>query len=689
MQLTVVLAAATLATAVAARPAAHYVWPAPSSLKDKVATVAIKSWSDADASCSGLNVDAFLNSYKAKTGKDLPRSDIVAPSPTQVYVPNPASCSPVAPKAKRSTDAPVDFKLSCAFKTKVAKAFDLDGVDESYNLEVSETGAVITAATDVGAKYALQTLSQLITKDGNVVLASIQDSPAYPYRGVMLDTSRNFFTVSDIKRTIDGLAASKLNVFHWHIYDSQSFPIKWDTYPQLDSVKFKNADGSLKEYTKEDIQDIVAYAFARGVRVIPEFELPSHNAVFAAIDSKLVSKLNHSPWDCTSGQPYCNAMPANTSVGTDNWGSSVWWGRQLCNQPPCGQLDIVNHLDDAVDLVDKLVGEVGSWFQDPYLHVGHDEISPRVYGVVKDTDDHPDHHAFGDVLRVFEKRLLTVLAKYNKKFAAWDEVAWDNVPSYNKTDPKYDANAVSYNTMEIIPKDSMIAVWDQFFLNEDLYERIADAGFTNVVSSHNNYWYFDCSPSVKWCLQEFEKGGRDSSGEYVMYPNHTWHNWTTVYNYDPRAGLSKKAAATIQGGFASLWSETIKRHNLDRFIFPRACALAERLWSNIKKDDTTEPRLNRFRQSLINEYKIASADLNFLGKEKTVYRTEWCDSNLDTPAQKTVEWGFPGQPVLSGNGSAMEGWGFMTVPNNYCKIASTYKTNDFVYTVPAASAYDF
>ncbi|KAI8831008.1 glycoside hydrolase superfamily, partial [Chytriomyces cf. hyalinus JEL632] len=547
MQLTVVLAAATLATAVAARPAAHYVWPAPSSLKDKEATVSIKSWSDADASCSGLNVDAFLNSYKAKTGKDLPRSDIVAPSPTQVYVPNPASCSPVAPKAKRSTDAPVDFKLSCAFKTKVAKAFDLDGVDESYSLEVSETGAVITAATDVGAKYALQTLSQLITKDGNVVLASIHDSPAYPYRGVMLDTSRNFFTVSDIKRTIDGLAASKLNVFHWHIYDSQSFPIKWDTYPQLDSVKFKNADGSLKQYTKEDIQDVVAYAFARGVRVIPEFELPSHNAVFAAIDSKLVSALNHSPWDCTSGFPYCNAMPANTSV--------------------------------AVDLVDKLVGEVGSWFEDPYLHVGHDEISPRVYGAVKDTDDHPNHRAFDQILPAFEKRLLVVLAKYNKKFAAWDEVAWDNVPSYNTSHPKYDANAVSYNTMDIIPKDSMIAVWDQFFLNEDLYERIADAGFTNVVSSHNNYWYFDCSSSVKWCLQDFEKGDRDASGEYVMYPNHTWHNWTTVYNYDPRAGLSKKAAATIQGGFASLWSETIKRHNLDRFIFPRAGALAERLWS--------------------------------------------------------------------------------------------------------------
>ncbi|KAI8827830.1 glycoside hydrolase superfamily [Chytriomyces cf. hyalinus JEL632] len=689
MQFTSLVAAASVASFVAALPASHYLWPMPSSVTDKNAVQAIKSWSDPTASCSGLNIDAFINSYKAKTGKDLPRSDAApGPNPTQVYVPNPPTCSPVAPKYKRDYSQPLDFQIKCDVKTKLSKAAELAGVDESYSLEVTATGATITASTDIGAKYAIQSLSQLITKDGHVVLASIKDAPTYPFRGFMLDTARNFFTVDDIKRVIDGLAATKMNVFHWHIYDSQSFPIKWDAYPQLDAVKFKNDDGSLKQYSKEDVKDVVSYAFARGVRVIPEFELPGHNAVFAAIDAKLVASNNHSPWDCSSGIPYCNAMPANTSIG-DNSGPTVWWGRHYCNQPPCGQLDIANNLDAAADLVDQLVGEVGGWFEDPVIHVGHDEINPRVYGVVKDTDDHPSHRAFDKVMPAFEKKLVAILAKHNKQMAAWDEVAWDNVPSYNTSHPKYDANAVSYNSVELIPKDTIVTVWDQFYLGSELYEKIAANGFTNIIASHNNYWYFDCSPGVKWCTQAFEQGARDKSGEYILYPNHTWHNWTTVYNYDPKDGLSKTAASAIKGGLGALWSETIKRHNLDRFVFPRAGALGERLWSNIKKDANTEARLNRFRQSLVNEHKIASADLEFLGREKTVYRTEWCDFNLDTPAQKTVEWGFPGQPVKSGNGSDFEGNGYVSIPNDYCKIAGTYKTNAFTYTSPEAIAYDF
>jgi hexosaminidase len=106
----------------------------------------------------------------------------------------------------------------------------------------------------------------------------IEDAPTFPYRGVMLDTARNYYTVEDILRTIDGMSYNKLNVFHWHITDSQSFPLQLETVPELGSKGAYTLHGKLLGYTKKDVKRIISYARERGVRIIPELDMPAHTA---------------------------------------------------------------------------------------------------------------------------------------------------------------------------------------------------------------------------------------------------------------------------------------------------------------------------------------------------------------------------------------------------------------------------
>lgn len=168
--------------------------------------------------------------------------------------------------------------------------------NESYRLDivakVDQVIVQIDAMTVFGARHALETLSQLVTADvgdtdqssGLLLVASarIEDRPVYRHRGLMLDTARNFLPISAIERTIDGMGASKLNVFHWHITDSQSFPLEIPSVPQLTRY---GAYSPKKIYSPNNIRHIVDYAKLRGVRVIIEIDAPSHAGLFFVIIS--------------------------------------------------------------------------------------------------------------------------------------------------------------------------------------------------------------------------------------------------------------------------------------------------------------------------------------------------------------------------------------------------------------------
>jgi hypothetical protein len=159
------------------------------------------------------------------------------------------------------------------------------GVDESYALEVPATGgaATLTAGTAWGAMRGLETLSQLAWQGRGqlLVVASgmrVEDRPLYPHRGLILDTGRTYFPVTDILRTVDAMTANKMTVFHWHITDSQSFPIELTSERELTE---KGAYGEDMRYTVEDVKRIVEFAMSRGVRIVPEIDSPGrHTALF-------------------------------------------------------------------------------------------------------------------------------------------------------------------------------------------------------------------------------------------------------------------------------------------------------------------------------------------------------------------------------------------------------------------------
>ena len=178
----------------------------------------------------------------------------------------------------RSRQYPVTFAIS-----------DLDAplspgataTDESYEIVADATGATITAWTQWGALKALETFSQLVHARGGgehslpAPPIKVTDRPRFGYRGLMIDTSRSYLTVTAIKQTLDAMAYCKLNLLHWHMVDDQSFPVESTALPNLAGL---GAYSPLHTYSHADLAEVVTYARARGIAVLPEFDVPGHTS---------------------------------------------------------------------------------------------------------------------------------------------------------------------------------------------------------------------------------------------------------------------------------------------------------------------------------------------------------------------------------------------------------------------------
>ncbi|MGC2298114.1 MAG: family 20 glycosylhydrolase [Acidobacteriaceae bacterium] len=268
--------------------------------------------------------------------------------------------------------------------------------DESYTLEVTAQGAHLHAATDVGAMRGLETLLQLVQSDGRgfwLPLVSVQDSPRFKWRGLMIDCSRHFEPVGVIERTLDGMAAVKMNVFHWHLSDDQGFRIESRIYPKLTGM---GSDGQF--YTQEQAEEVVAYARGLGIRVVPEFDMPGHSTSWVV------------------GYPGLASAAGPFSI-----------------ERHFGVFDPVMDptRDTTYAFLDKFVGEMAAIFPDEYLHVGGDENNgvewkknPRIQTFMHD-------HNLKDTAALqsyFNQRLLQILKKHGKKMIGWDEVLTPDLP---------------------------------------------------------------------------------------------------------------------------------------------------------------------------------------------------------------------------------------------------------------------
>ncbi|MDN3643553.1 family 20 glycosylhydrolase [Lutimonas halocynthiae] len=271
------------------------------------------------------------------------------------------------------------------------------GIDESYTLIVDKGGIKINAATDVGAMHGLSTLLQLIkVNDGAYVFTgvSIEDEPRFVWRGLMMDVARHFMPIEVVKRNIDAMAFVKLNVFHWHLSDDQGFRVELNTLPKLTEMA---SDGLF--YTQDQIRDIVAYADARGIRVVPEFDVPGHGSAFLTAYPELGSKKDIE---------YSLERDAGIFDPT---------------------LDPTN--DKTYEFMDTLFKEAAPLFQDVYFHIGGDENegkhwheNPEIQQFMKENDLKDNH----ELQTYFNIKLEKILAKYGKSLMGWEEIMTENMP---------------------------------------------------------------------------------------------------------------------------------------------------------------------------------------------------------------------------------------------------------------------
>jgi hexosaminidase len=187
---------------------------------------------------------------------------------------------------RRQTGMPaLDMKVTNPAQAKLvvhreheSKAVQELGEDESYSLEISASGAKLDATTTLGIMRGLETFLQLVqtTSDGFAAPAiTIHDKPRFPWRGLMIDVGRHFIPLDVLKRNLDGMAAVKLNVFHWHLSDNQGFRVESKKFPKLTEM---GSDGLF--YTQDEVRDLIAYAHDRGIRVVPEFDMPGHSTAW-------------------------------------------------------------------------------------------------------------------------------------------------------------------------------------------------------------------------------------------------------------------------------------------------------------------------------------------------------------------------------------------------------------------------
>ncbi|WP_263367151.1 beta-N-acetylhexosaminidase [Edaphobacter bradus] len=268
--------------------------------------------------------------------------------------------------------------------------------DESYTLTVTPTSATLHAVTTIGAIRALTTLQQLIQSDGHTQFlpaVQIEDSPRFRWRGLMIDVGRHFEPVDVIKRNLDAMAAVKLNVFHWHLTEDQGFRIQSKLYPML------TGRGSDKLfYTQAQAREIIAYARARGIRVVPEFDIPGHTRSWFVGYPELASA--HGPYTI------------RREFGIDD-----------------AAMDPTR--ESTYQFLDKFLGEMATLFPDPYMHVGGDESNgqqwkrnPRIRAFMR-------AHQLSDTAALqtyFSQRVLKILQKHHKHMVGWDEILNPQLP---------------------------------------------------------------------------------------------------------------------------------------------------------------------------------------------------------------------------------------------------------------------
>ena len=272
------------------------------------------------------------------------------------------------------------------------------GDDEAYDLEINEKQAKLTAATTVGAMRGLETLLQLLERDKDgfyFPAVLLNDKPRFDWRGLMIDSARHFQPIEVLKRNLDAMAAVKLNVLHWHLTEDQGFRVETKKFPEL---HLKGSDGDF--YTQDQIREVIKYAADRGIRVMPEFDMPGHATAW---------------------------LVSHPEIGSGAAGQTYKIERQPGIFDPT--LDPTN--EKTYKLLEQFFDEMAALFPDAYMHIGGDEnegkqwnANPRIQAFMKKNAIKDNH----ELQTYFNKRILKFLQENGKIMMGWDEIFQPDLP---------------------------------------------------------------------------------------------------------------------------------------------------------------------------------------------------------------------------------------------------------------------
>ncbi|XP_070541926.1 beta-hexosaminidase subunit alpha-like [Ptychodera flava] len=385
-------------------------------------------------------------------------------------------------------------------------------MNETYTLDVNSNYAQITATSQWAALRGLETFSQLVhDKNGILVInaTSIVDWPRFPHRGVMLDTSLHYIGMPTLLKNLDAMEFNKFNVFHWHMVGDYSFPYQSESFPEMSNKGAFNPYTHI--YSQLDIATVLAYARLRGIRVVPEFENPSHTLAWGKGQPGLLTPC------------YTHGKPDGT----------------------LGPIDPA--LNSTYDFMTRLFTELTRVFPDRYLAIGGSEIDfycwqndPEIRKFMKEKGFDDD---FVKLEGYYYGRLFDVVSSLDRRVSVWE----DSLDSGVK-----------------LHKEVIVQVWRGG--DTDYPQRLANVtsqGYRTLLSSP---WYLN----------------------YVQNP-YSKQDWKTFYMVNPRNFTgSEKQKELVLGGEACLWTEYVDSTNVLSMLWPRASAVAERLWSAKDVHDVDE-----------------------------------------------------------------------------------------------------
>ncbi len=424
--------------------------------------------------------------------------------------------------------------------------------NEAYRLEIDKQGATVSASTEAGLFYGLQTILQMLDNgDGKTLAAvTINDAPRFPYRGMHIDVSRHFFDKEMIKKQLDAMAYFKMNRMHWHLVDGAGWRIEIKKYPRLTEFAAWRPFEKLNDwwtggrtfceqddpratggyYTQEEIREVVAYAAARHITVIPEIEMPGHSEeVFACY-----------PELSCSGKPYVNA---DFCIGTEK----------------------------TFEFLQNVLLEVFDLFPSEYIHIGGDEAAKDGWRTCARCQKRMETEKLTSVEELQSymiHRIERFLNDHGRKLIGWDEIIEGGLSPT--------ATVMSWRGEE----GAITAV---------------KAG-NNAILTPGKYCYLDA-------FQDAPPTQPLAMAGYLTLEQ--------VYSYEPVPdSLSTEEASRMLGVQGNLWAEHIPTpEHFEYMAYPRILALAEIGWSPAGKNwETFRPRalqaINTLRQHGYNPFPL-------------------------------------------------------------------------------------